>query len=58
MTGEHESEAARRYIEAGRVAAAEARKTGTPEYDPRAHERAVEHERKMADELAKEQAAK
>ncbi|WP_242511534.1 translation initiation factor 2 [Pengzhenrongella frigida] len=55
MTGQ--SEAAKRYIEAGRVAAAEARKTGTPEYDPRAHERAVEHERKMAEELAKEQAA-
>ncbi|RYV50352.1 translation initiation factor 2 [Pengzhenrongella frigida] len=55
VTGQ--SEAAKRYIEAGRVAAAEARKTGTPEYDPRAHERAVEHERKMAEELAKEQAA-
>ncbi|WP_309708235.1 translation initiation factor 2 [Pseudolysinimonas sp.] len=58
MTSEQESEAARRYIEAGKVAAAEARKSGTPEYDPRAHERAVEHERKMADELAKEQAKK
>lgn len=56
MTGEQESEAARRYIEAGRVAAAEARKSGTPEYDSRAHERAVEHERKMAEELAKAQA--
>ena len=52
---EQENEAARRYIEAGKVAAAEARKTGTPEYDSRAHERAVEHERKMADELAKQQ---
>ena len=41
------------YIEAGRVAAAEARKDGTPEYDPRAHQRAVEHERKMAEALAK-----
>ena len=58
MTSEQESEAARRYIEAGKVAAAEARKTGTPEYDRRAHERAVEHERKMADALAKEQAEK
>jgi len=55
---EHESEAARRYVAAGRVSAAEARRSGTPEYDPRAHERAVEHERKMADELAKEQAEK
>lgn len=58
MSSEQESEAVRRYVEAGRVSAAEARKTGTPEYDPRAHERAVEHERKMADELAKEQAKK
>jgi len=57
-TSEQENEAARRYIEAGRVSAAEARKSGTPEYDPRAHERAVAHERKMADELAKEQAQK
>lgn len=56
VTGERETEAARRYIEAAQVAAAEARKTGTPEYDPRAHERAVEHERKMAEALAKEQA--
>jgi hypothetical protein len=58
VTGEHESEAAQRYIEAGRVAAAEEGKTGTPEYDPRAHERAVEHERKMGELLAKEQAGK
>jgi len=58
VTDERETEAARRYIEAGRVAAAEARKTGTPEYDPRAHERAVEHERKMADELDKIKAGK
>ncbi len=55
MASEQENEAARRYVEAGKVSAAEARKSGTPEYDPRAHERAVEHERKMADELAKEQ---
>jgi hypothetical protein len=54
VTGQ--SEAAKRYIEAGKVAAAEARKSGTPEYDRRAHERAVEHERKMAEELAREQA--
>ena len=55
MTSEQESEAARKYIEAGRVAAAEARKSGTPDYDPRAHERAVEHERKMAEALAQAQ---
>ena len=55
MASEQENEAARRYVEAGKAAAAEARKSGTPEYDQRAHERAVEHERKMSDELAKEQ---
>ena len=55
MDQSHESEAARRYIEAGRVAAAEARKAGTPEYDHRAHDRAVEHERKAAEALAAEQ---
>lgn len=55
MTSEQESEAARKYIEAGKVAAAEARKSGTPDYDPRAHERAVEHERKMAEALAQAQ---
>jgi len=55
VTSEQESEAARKYIEAGKVAAAEARKSGTPDYDPRAHERAVEHERKMAEALAQAQ---
>ena len=57
MAETHESEAARRYVEAGRIAAAEARKAGTPEYDPRAHDRAVEYERKAAEALAAEQAA-
>ena len=51
------SEAARRYVEAGRIAAAEARKAGTPEYDHRAHDRAVEHERKAAQAMADAQAA-
>jgi len=44
--------AEKRYVEAGRIAAAEARKAGTPEYDHRAHDRAVEHERKAAEALA------
>jgi hypothetical protein len=52
-----QSDAARRYVEAGKVAAAEARKAGTPEYDHRAHDRAVEHERKAAEALAAEQDA-
>lgn len=57
MAETHESDAARRYVEAGRIAAAEARKAGTPEYDHRAHDRAVEFERKAAEALAAEQAA-
>ncbi|WP_298457017.1 translation initiation factor 2 [uncultured Cellulomonas sp.] len=48
--------AQRRYVEAGRIAAAEARKAGTPDYDHRAHDRAVEHERKAAEALAAVQA--
>jgi hypothetical protein len=58
MAQTHESDAARRYVEAGRIAAAEARKAGTPEYDHRAHDRAVEHERKAAEALAAEQDAR
>jgi len=57
MAQDHESEAARRYVEAGRIAAAEARKAGTSDYDHRAHDRAVEHERKAAEALAAEQDA-
>jgi len=53
-----ESDAARRYVEAGKIAAAEARKAGTPEYDHRAHDRAVEFERKAAEALAAEQDAR
>ena len=57
MAETHVTEAARRYVEAGRIAAAEARKAGTPEYDHRAHDRAVEHERRAAEALAAEQDA-
>ena len=49
MTTGHESEAATRLAEASRVARAELDKQGTPDYDPRAHERAVEFERKAAE---------
>lgn len=58
MADTEQSDAARRYVEAGKVAAAEARKAGTPEYDHRAHDRAVEHERKAAEALAAEQDAR
>lgn len=56
MTTGHESEAARKLAEASRVARAELDKQGTPDYDPRAHERAVEFERKAADALRAERA--
>ena len=51
MSTGHESEPATRLAEASRVARAELDKQGTPDYDPRAHERAVEFERKAAEAL-------
>ncbi|MCC2333075.1 translation initiation factor 2 [Cellulomonas wangsupingiae] len=42
---------ASRLAEASRIATQELHKQGTPEYDPRAHERAVEAERKAAEAL-------
>ena len=39
-------DAARRLAEASRTAARELHKTGTPEYDVRAHQRAIEAERR------------
>ena len=41
-------EAASRLSEASRIATQELHKQGTPDYDPRAHERAVEAERTAA----------
>lgn len=40
-----------RLAEASRLATEELHKQGTPDFDPRALERAVEAERKAADEL-------
>jgi hypothetical protein len=53
-TNEHE--AAQPLAEASRVASEELYKQGTPEYDARAHQRAVEFERKAADAVAAEAA--
>lgn len=39
-----------RLAEAKRAVAAELGKQGTPDYDPRAHERLIEAERKAAEE--------
>ena len=52
MMSDQEHEAAQRLAEASRVASTELHKQGTPEYDSRAHERAVEFERKAADAVA------
>ena len=49
-----EKEAASRLAEASRIATEELHKTGTPEYDARAHQRAVEAERKALDALEAE----
>jgi len=46
-----------RLAEASRIAREHLEKQGTPEYDPRAHELAVEHERKAADAVRAAEAA-
>lgn len=48
MSESHDAES--RLAHASRVATQELHKQGTPDYDPRAHERAVEAERKAAEE--------
>lgn len=54
MSDTQQQDVAKRYVEAGKIAQDEARKEGTPDYDPRAHQRAVELERKLARELSLE----
>lgn len=56
MTTAHEgdaretaAEATRRVAEASRRATAELHKQGTPDYDPRQHQKAVERERRAAE---------
>jgi hypothetical protein len=41
-----------KYVEAKAAAAELARKEGTPDYDPRAHQAAIERERKAKEALA------
>ncbi|GIG41024.1 translation initiation factor 2 [Cellulomonas phragmiteti] len=48
-------DAAARLAEASRIATQELHKQGTPDYDPRAHERAVEAERKAASAVRAQQ---
>ena len=49
-----DNDAAHRLAEASRLATQELHKQGTPEYDARAHQRAVEAERKALDALQAE----
>lgn len=48
-TRESAAEATRRVAEASRRASAELHKQGTPDYDPRQHQKAVERERRAAE---------
>lgn len=49
-----ESDAQHRLAEASRLVSEELHKSGTPEYDIRAHERALEAERKARDAVEAE----
>lgn len=53
-----EKDAVSRLAEAKRLVTQELHKQGTPEYDPRSHERAIEAERKAQDAVDAEQAAR
>lgn len=56
MSTEHEDEA-KRYVEAARQSRIELEKQGTPDYDPREHQRVVEAQRKLAERLHEEELA-
>lgn len=51
-----EKDAVSRLAEAKRLVTQELHKQGTPEYDPRSHERAIEAERKAQDAVDAERA--
>ena len=57
MTSDQVKAAEKRLVDAARVARIELEKTGTPEYDSRAHQRAVEEERRAQDALTEVQDA-
>lgn len=52
----HEEDA-KKYVEAARQARIELEKQGTPDYDPRTHQRLVEAERKLAEKMQEDDAA-
>ena len=51
MTSEQVKEAEKRLSDAAKAARVELEKTGTPDYDARAHQRAVEEERNAQEAL-------
>jgi len=51
MTSDQVREAEKRLADAARAARVELEKTGTPDYDSRAHQRAVEEERNAQEAL-------
>ena len=53
-----EKDAVSRLAEAKRLVTQELHKQGTPDYDPRSHQRAIEAERKAQDAVDAEQAAR
>lgn len=57
MTSDQVKAAEKRLVDAARAARVELEKTGTPEYDARAHQRAVEEERRAQDTLTELQSA-
>lgn len=56
-TSEHKEDA-KRYVEAARLSRIELDKQGTADYDPRAHERIVEAQRKLAERLHEDEGEK
>jgi hypothetical protein len=55
VTSDQVKDAEKRLIDAARAARVELEKTGTPDYDSRAHQRAVEEERRAQEALAEAQ---
>ena len=53
-----DKDAVSRLAEAKRLVTQELHKQGTPDYDPRSHQRAIEAERKAQDAVDAEQAAR
>ncbi|MCR6493048.1 translation initiation factor 2 [Cellulomonas sp. P24] len=57
MTSDQVKEAEKRLADAAKAARIELEKTGTPDYDSRAHQRAVEEERNAQEALEQARAS-